>query len=198
MAFGVAASSGSAVGGASGGGGGGGTAVTLSSVVSRKTHGFAGTFDVALDTTQAITSSITVEPRQIGSGHKIVFQFSGAITAAGSVTATDSLGAAIGTATATAVGSTVEVTLAGVPDARRVRVSLTDVNGAGVNAAVSIGFLVGDVNGSLTVTSADINRVKGKTGTTVTGSTFIYDLDASGAIDSVDLSAVKQRSGLTI
>jgi hypothetical protein len=172
-------------------------AVTFSGAVSRKTHGSAGTFDITLDTTQAISSAVTVEPRAIGSGHKIVFQFSGAITAAGTVTTTDLLGAAIGSATATAVGNTVEVTITGVADAKRVRVALAGVNGS-VSAATSIGFLVGDVNDSRSVTSADINRVKGKTGSAVSASTFMYDVDASGAINATDTSTVKQRSGLTI
>ena len=199
MGFGIVASVGSAVGapGGGGGGGGGGTAVTLSSVLSRKAHGSAGTFDITIDRTQPITSSVTVEPRQIGSGHKIVFQFSGAITAAGTVTAEDTSNASIGTVSATAVGSTVEVTLTNVLDARRVRIALANVNGAGVNVNASIGFLVGDVNSSRSVTSADINRVKGKTGA-ATSSTFIYDVNASGTVDSTDLSATKQRSGSTI
>jgi hypothetical protein len=108
------------------------------------------------------------------------------------------LGAAIGTVTATAVGSTVEVTLVGVPDARRVRVTLSNVNGAGVSAAVSIGFLVGDVNGSRSVTAVDINRTKGKVGNALTTSNFFYDVDLSGAINSTDTTTVKGRSGLTI
>jgi hypothetical protein len=195
MGFGVGASPGSAVGG--GGSPPPPPVVTFSGAVSRKAHGSAGTFDITLDTTQAISSAVTVEPRVIGAGHKIVFQFSGAITSAGSVTSTDLLGASIGAATAVAVGNTVEVTLTGVADAKRVRVALSGVNGS-VNAATSIGFLVGDVNASRSVTSADINRVKGKTGTAVTTSSFIYDVDASGAINSTDTSTVKQRSGLTI
>ena len=200
MGFGVAASPGSAVGGASsgGGGGGGGGAVTLSSVVSRKTHGSAGTFDITVDSTQPITSSVTIEPRQIGAGHKVVFTFSGPVTSVGSVSVLDVSNATIGSATASAVGNTVEVTITGVPDAKRVRVSIGNVNGAGVNASASIGFLVGDVNGSRSVTSADVNRLKGKVGSTVTSSTFLYDVTASGAIDASDLSATKLRSGLSI
>jgi hypothetical protein len=198
MGFGVAASPGSAVGGASGGGGGGGGAVSLTGVVSRKVHGSAGTFDIAIDSTQAITSSITIEPRDIGAGHKVVFQFSGPVTSVGSVSLLDVSNASIGSATAAVVGSTVEVTITGVPDAKRVRVSIGNVNGAGVNASASIGFLVGDVNSSRSVTSADVNRVKGKMGSTVTSATFIYDVTASGAIDSSDLSATKLRSGLSI
>ena len=198
MGFGVAASPGSAVGGASGGGGGGGGTVTLTGVVSRKVHGAAGTFDIAIDSTQPITSSVTVEPRQIGAGHKVVFQFSGAVTSVGSVTVLDASNAAIGSATAAVVGSTVEVTITGVPDAKRVRISLANVNGAGVAASASIGFLVGDVNNSRTVTSADVNRVKGKVGSAVTSSTFIHDVTVSGAIDASDLSATKLRSGLSI
>jgi hypothetical protein len=195
--FGIAASPGSA-----GGSSGGSTPpppqpVSLTGVVSRKSHGSAGTFDLAIDRTQAIGGSVSVEPRAIGAGHKIVFQFNGAVTAAGTVSVVGTSGTALGSATAVAVGTTVEVTLTGIPDARRATISLANVNGAGSSASVSIGFLVGDVNGTRSVTSSDINRIKGKSGP-VTSSTFVYDLDASGGVDSVDLSAAKARSGLTV
>ncbi|MEQ1518242.1 MAG: hypothetical protein ABL931_17310, partial [Usitatibacteraceae bacterium] len=53
-------------------------------VQSRKSHGVAGTFDLALDNTLA-APNVTLESRAIGAGHTIVFQFNTPITAAGSV-----------------------------------------------------------------------------------------------------------------
>jgi hypothetical protein len=204
MGFGIAASPGSSVGGS------GGTTepppppppppsntVTLNSVVSRKIHGAAGPFDLAIDRSQPIGGSVTVEPRAIGAGHKLVFQFSGAVTNAGTVTVKGADGAAIGTALAIAVGNTVEVTITGLPDARRATIALSGVNATTSGGSVSMGFLVGDVNSSRNVTASDINKVKGKMGA-VTGSTFIYDVNATGVVDSVDLNDVKLRSGLSI
>ena len=50
-------------------------AITLTAVQSRKTHGAAGTFDLAIDLTQNIDGTVTVESLAIGAGHKMVFQF---------------------------------------------------------------------------------------------------------------------------
>jgi len=171
--------------------------VTLSSVVSRKVHGTAGTFDLAIDRTQGITGTVTVEPRVIGAGHKIVFQFSGPVTAAGTVSVTGSNGAALGTGIALAVGNTVEVTITNMPDARRATIALTGVNGNTSGGTVSMGFLVGDVNNTRNVTAADINKVKGKNAT-VTASTFTLDVNTSGTVDTLDVNETKARSGLSI
>jgi hypothetical protein len=203
MAFGISASPGPAVGGS-----GGATpppppppppsnAVTLNSVVSRKVHGTVGTFDLAIDRTQPITGALTVEPRMIGAGHKIVFQFSGPVTNAGSVSVTGSNGAALGTAVAVAVGNTVEVTITGMPDVRRATITLTGVNATSSGGSVSMGFLVGDVNSSGNVTASDINKVKAKN-VTVTASTFTLDVNTSGTVDTLDVDQTKARSGLSI
>jgi hypothetical protein len=170
----------------------------LLSVGSSKVHGAAGTFTLGLARDQPIDGAVSVEPRQIGSGHKLIFQFDGPIGSPGTVACVDAMGAPIGSATASAAGSTVEVTLAVIPDGNRVTVSLSNVDGAGVNASISLGFLVGDVSGSRGVTAADIDRVKGRVGQPVTYSTFLHDVDANGAIDATDTIMVKQRSGLAI
>ena len=90
------------------------------------------------------------------------------------------------------------VTLPGTEDNTRVTVSLTNVNNAGVNAAASIGFLVGDVNNSLSVTATDILQVKGRSGQVTDATNFKFDLNASGSITASDILAVKGRSGLVL
>lgn len=165
---------------------------SLLAVQSRKTHGSAGPFDIAIDTGQQITGPVSVEPRNIGSGHTIVFQFDTAITATGIVATT------AGNATAAIVGNDVEVTLTGVPDNSRATVSLTNVNSASVNASASIGFLIGDVNNSRSTNSSDISGVKARSGQSTTAANFKFDLNASGAVNSSDISAVKARSGLVL
>jgi hypothetical protein len=72
-----------------------------------------------------------------------------------------------------------------------------NVNNAGVNAAASLAFLPGDVDGSRSITASDILRVKGRAGA-VTGGTFLHDIDLSGLIDQADIDAVKQRSGTAL
>ena len=165
-------------------------ALSLVAVQSRKTHGTVGEFNMIIDTTKAITEAVTVEPRSIGNGHTIVFQFNQPITIAGTATATS------GAVTLTSVGQEVQVTLTGVADNKRVTVSLGGVNGdSSFNANVSLGFLIGDVNNSRSVNSSDISAVKAQAGSTTTAANFQYDVNVSGGINSSDISAVKARSG---
>ena len=173
--------------------------VALVAVQSRKTHGGgAGDHDVLIvDPLEPITGLITVEPRIIDTGHRIVFQFDGAVTSLTSVSATNSLGNPIGSVTSSMSANDVVVTLTGIADNSRVKVTLTGVNGT-VNASASIGFLVGDVNGTRSVTASDISGVKARSGISTTGLNFIFDVNVSGAISSSDISAVKARSGLTL
>jgi hypothetical protein len=173
-------------------------ALTLNAAQSRKAHGAAGTFDLPIDATQSIGGPVTVEPRAIGAGHQIVFQFDVPIAAAGTAAATDENGTPVGTVSAAAAGNEVVVTLAGVPDNKRVTVHLSNVNGAGVDVFASLGFLVGDVNNSRSVTATDILQVKGRSGQVTNATNFTFDLNASGSITASDILAVKGRSGLVL
>ena len=103
-------------------------AQTLTGVKSRKTHAATGVFDLPIDTAQPIGGTITVDPRTIGSGHRIVFQFSAPAAAPVSVTALDPQNVSIGATSVQISGSEVIVTLTGIPNNSRVTVSLR--NGA--------------------------------------------------------------------
>ena len=168
------------------------TAAPLTSiaVVARKIHGGAGTFDLPVDTT---IGAVTVEPRTIGNGHTIVFQFNVPITATGTVTV-----APVGTVSATIAGDDVVVTLTNIADNQRATISLANVNGTGVNVSAAMGFLIGDVNNSRSVSASDISGVKARVGQATTGANFRFDVNASGVINPVDISAVKARSGLAL
>jgi hypothetical protein len=158
-------------------------------VVSRKTHGSAGTFDLQINTA-LVAPNVTVEPRTIGSGHTIVYQFNGPISSAGSVSVSP-----VGSATSTFLGNEVLVTLTGVPDNQRVSVTLTNVNGSVNPPSVAIGFMVGDTNNTQTVSASDISGVKARSGQITDATNFLFDVNASGAISASDISQIKARSG---
>jgi hypothetical protein len=167
-------------------------------VVSRKSHGVAGPFDIPIDAGASIGGVVTVEPRAIGPGHAIVFQFDRSIGYAGTATCTDALGASIGSiASVTASGTEVTVLITGVPDNRRVTVSLAGVSGPGSLVSASLGLLVGDVDGNLSVTASDILAIKGRQGI-VDGSSYWSDLDLSGGVSPGDVAQAKARSGLSL
>src|SRR4029079_5862391 len=92
----------------------------------------------------------------------------------------------------------VEGTITGVPDNRRVAVSLTNVNGAGVNVSAAVGVLCVYVDGSRVVTSADVLAAKGKSAQAVNASNFALDVNLTGGITATDILAVKSRSGLAL
>ena len=157
-------------------------ALALTSVKSRKIHGSTGTWDLTVDHTQALGSaSITVEPRAIGSGHRIVFVFDDTITAAGVATASDAFGP-LGTASASITGASnmppnneVTVMLTSIPDNKRIKISLVQVNGV-LDVEASLGYLVADVDNTRTVGPGDVSRVKTRSGQTASLSTYVYDL----------------------
>jgi len=163
----------------------------LVAVQSRKIHnGVAHDLPIAIGLPPG--APVTIEPRMIGSGHVLVFQFDRAMSATGTVT----ISPAQGTYFATALNNEILVTLNGIADNQRISVTLTGVDGVpGDNAAASIGFMVGDVSGNGAINASDINIVKAHLNLPADATNFRYDIDADGAIAPKDVSAVKARSG---
>jgi hypothetical protein len=171
--------------------------LTLLSVKSRKTHGTAGDFDIAINPATAIGSTIDVECRTIGTGHRIIFTFNNPITATGTVAVTDKDGNPFATAVPTfsSSGNDVVITVTGIPDNRRAKFTLTNVNTTGLVFSASVGFLVGDTNNTRAVNITDINGVKLRSGQLASLTNFKFDLNASGAMNITDINSVKLRSG---
>jgi len=172
-----------------------GTVLTLQAVKSRKTHATAGDFDITIDTTQAIGGTLTTEPRNIGTGHQLVFQFNNPITSAGTATAVDQAAASVTVNAPTFSGSDVTVVIPAIADRSRATVTLSNVNGSGLNFTVSLGFLVADANNNRIVNSGDINGTKARSGNTLDQTNFRFDFNVNGFINSGDINGVKARSG---
>ena len=170
---------------------------TLIGVVSRKTHAAVGAFDIAIDTVPVITGAITVEPRTIGAGHTVRFQFNNAITNAGTIAVVDGTNTNV-PASAVASGNDVVVTIAALADNKRVTFTLTGVNGTVNPGPVSMGFLLGDINNTRSVNASDISGVKARSGQTTTALNFKFDVNVTGAVNASDISAIKARSGLVL
>ena len=155
---------------------------TLLGAVSRKVHGVAGTFDLALSQN---ASTPTVEPRQEEAA-TIVFTFDKPVT-----TANAAVTEGIATAELPAIsGNTVAVALTGVTNAQWVTETLTDVasadGGAGGEAAVRIGFLLGDANQNGVVTVSDLAQVNTQIAQAVGADNFLRDVNANGTLTVAD------------
>lgn len=171
-----------------------GPALVLLNVESRKAHGSAGTFGIPINPATPITGTVDVEPRVMGPSHSIVFTFNTTITAVGSAAATDKDALPIGSASASFSGNAITVTLTGIPDAKRVKVTLSGVNPGALTFSAAIGFFIGDVSGNRLINSSDIGLMKGRPAV-ISGSTFRYDVNLNGLINSSDIGLVKGRSG---
>ncbi len=170
------------------------TAPMAQSAFSRKVHGGAGTFDVPLP----LTGNVGVECRSGGAAndYQMIIDFATSVTVGGAA-----LTSGTGSVSSFSVsGSEVTVNLTGVTNVQRITVTLMNVNdGTHMgNVPVSMGVLVGDVNGNATVSAADVALTKSQVGATVSGSNFREDVNANGVINSVDVALVKAEVGTAL
>ena len=174
-------------------------ALALTSAVSRKEHGIGGpVFDIDLP----LSGTPGVEPRTGGASaaHAIVFTFSNPITS-GEATVTSGTGTVAGAPVIT--DNTMTVVLNGVANAQTTTITLSNVTDSFAqvlpDTAVAAGFLLGDVNGSRSVSATDIGQVKSQSGQAVSASNFRADVTASGgSINASDIGLVKSASGTTL
>jgi len=167
-----------------------------SAVVSRKIHGAAGTFDVALP----LTGVAGIECRSGGmqNDYQIVWTFPGAVTF-NSAAVTSGSGNVAST-NSSADGREVTVNLTGVANAQSITVTLfgvknTTTNG---NVSVSMGVLVGDVNASKAVTNTDVAAIKTQVAAPVTSANFRNDVNTNGTISNTDVSTTKAQVGISL
>jgi len=183
------------------------TGPTVSSAVSRKIHGGAGTFDVNLP----LTGTNGVECRTTGgtNDHTIVVTFAGNVTVTGSpqaqlTTGTGCVGSGgVCTGNVTVSGNTVTVPLTNIDNAQNINVRINGVNNVGADAPavdinIPMGVLAGDTNANRSVNAADVSQTKAQSGQAVTSSNFRNDVNANGSINAADINIVKARSGTSI
>jgi hypothetical protein len=169
----------------------------LTSIVSRKTHGAAGAFDVDLPT----VGTRGIEPRSGGPNgdHTLVFTFSNPVVSVGGATSSSGTVASSGPS---ANPREYIVNLTGITNAQNVSVSLNnvvDTTGAAAGpVTVTMGVLLGDTTQNGQVNTSDLGETKSRSGRTVDASNFLNDVTVNGSINSSDVGLVKSTSGAVL
>jgi hypothetical protein len=170
----------------------------LLSVVSRKVHGTAGTFDINLP----LTGPRGVECRIRGAtgtpnvDYKLVFTFSGLVTSCGT--------ASTGSVSSGPNPNQCTVNLTGIPNAQYTTVTLTGVTvptacpAFAGNVSGTMGLLLGDVTANGVVSNTDVAAVKVQVAAPVTASNFRDDVTVNGIISNTDVSTTKAQVGTTL
>jgi hypothetical protein len=170
--------------------------VQLNAVVSRKTHGGAGTFDVNLP----LTGNPGVECRSGGTtgDYRLIFTFANTLTSVSGASVTSGTGSVTTSYIDSTDAHNYIVNLTGVTNAQVLKVGLTNVSDSAGDfssaVSASMGVLLGDVNGSGRVDAADVSLVRQQTLQPITSANFREDINASGRIDAADVSIVRQQT----
>ena len=168
-----------------------GSGPEVNSVLSRKRHGTAGTFDVNLPRAGAVG----IECRTGGTNgtHQIVFTFADPV-----IFVSASVTNGTGTVSSFSGNGTPVITLnlSGVTDIQTIQVTLNVSDGSHtISIPVSMGVLGGDVTGDRVVNSKDQNYINSKSGQIPTAATFRADVTIDGLINGNDASFVGNRNG---
>ncbi len=170
--------------------------VQLNTVVSRKIHGSAGTFDIDLP----LSGNPGIECRSGGAtgDYMVVFTFSNPLTNVTGATVSNGMGLVASSNIDSSDAHNYIVNLTGVTNAQHIAVTLSKVADSVGNfspaVAGSMGVLIGDVNASGRVDAADVSSVRQQTLVSVTNSNFRNDINASGRIDAADVSIARQQT----
>ena len=157
------------------------------SAVSRKTHGAAGDFDINLQ-----GGGVENRTGPVAGEHKVIVTFASPVTVG---SASVSGGGSVGSFAVN--GAEVTVNLAGIANAQRISITLTNVNDGTNSGDVSIpmAVLLGDTNGNGAVNGSDVAQIKLDSGQPATPLNFREDPNVSGTINGVDVSLAKSASG---
>ncbi len=165
------------------------------SVVSRKTHGTAGTFDINLP----LTGEPGLESRSTGGNHTLVVTFNNALVS-GSASVIGGTGSIAGNPSFS--GNTMTINLTGIADMQRVTVMLSNVTNSFsqvmAEMPVTLNVLAGDTNGNKTVNASDVGMTKAESGVAITAVNFRADVNASGTVNATDIGLVKASTGHSV
>ncbi len=161
------------------------------SVVSRKTHGTAGTFDINLP----LSGNPGIECRTGGpsGNYQVLVTFAVPVTLSSA-----SVTSGTGSVSSTTVSSKqVTVNLTGIANAQTIAITLFGVNdGTNTsNVVIPMIVLLGDTGANKSVNSSDVSQTKAQSGTVASSSNFRTDVTVNGLVNSSDVATVKSKSG---
>ncbi len=167
----------------------------LTTVVSRKTHGAAGDFDVDLP----LSGGAGVECRATSGNHTFVFTFTNDVVS-GNAAVTSGTGNVSGSPSFS--GNTMTVNLTGVSDVQQITVTVSNVMDTFgqtlPDTAVNAVILAGDTNGNRSVNASDVAQTKAQQGLPVDQTNFRTDVNANGTINAADTAIVKANAGNSV
>jgi hypothetical protein len=179
---------------------------TPTAIVSRKTHGAAGTFDIDLK-----SPAPGIECRTGGAtgDHTIILTFATNVSVNGNGTVKGQVTAGTGAVgsngvpngnAVTASGTQVTVPLTNVTNEQRLSVTIYGVNDGTRtgNVVVPLNVLFGDTTSDGTANGSDVAQTKANSGMLVSAANFRTDVTANGAINGSDVSAVKAASATAL
>ena len=169
----------------------------LASVVSRKTHGAAGTFDIGLPK----SGPPGIECRTGGGSgnHTVVFTFANPIGSVTDATVTSGTGSVSSRLINPGDNRQYFVSLTGVSNGQTITVTLSGVTDAAGHDrgdfAASMMVLLGDTSANGRVNASDVSQTKSQTGNSLSSSNFREDVTVDGSLNSSDVSLVKSQLG---
>jgi hypothetical protein len=164
----------------------------FASAASRKTHGGAGAFDIALP----LSGTPGVECRNSGGNHSFVFTFSNNVISGNAI-----IEGGIGNISGAPVfsGNTMTVNVTGASDVQTFSVMLSGVTDEFSqvlpDAYLSVRLLTGDTNADGFVNAGDALQTRNRSGQATDVSNFRSDVNTDGAVNSGDTLVVRSRSG---
>jgi hypothetical protein len=168
--------------------------VEVNTVVSRMTHGSAGTFDVDL------TNGNGIECRSGGASgdYTLIFSFANPLTTVGSANVSSGTGSVTSSDIDSNDTHNYIVNLTGVANGQVITITLNNLSDSAgeFSSALSaqMGVLLGDVNASRRVDAADVSLVRQESLQPVTTYNFRGDVNTSGRIDAADVSIARQQT----
>ena len=169
------------------------------SVVSRKTHGTAGDFDIDLP----LAGNPGIECRSGGANadYQVVLTFPSAVTftSASATPASGGTGSVASTGSS-ADGTQITVNLTGVSNAQTLTINLLGVSdGSNTDDVhISMSILLGDTTGDKFVNSGDSLQTRNRSGQVTDATNFRSDVNVDGTVNSGDSFIVRSKSGTAL